>query len=586
MLKTAKIIGLNSDQEAALALVCPVLPLTLFLILYCKTDDAFSKIKQALIEAEELFFASGKANSEKIVEVKDQIKSSLADVLNLQLLLAVAEEKEDGGRVFYLLIEGDGLIAKLQRRGQTSDLIKLAQGELVSGFLKSSDRLVMGTKGVEEVLGQDFKKLFELPIDNLEEEVGLFLPQDQVLPLAGVVLEEIEEVEEFLGDGFSGIHKVGLSNLSKAAGNFFPRSKKSLAVIAITVFLFLAGGYFFWQKGQEEKRRTDDFQTAFLNAQKEYDKVFVEKEGDQQKALESLESARNFLEEALKIKNDDKEALKLKQAITDIEPSVLKIYSVPEPALWLDLGLVKKGFTGAKWSFSLGEMLILDPALKVLLKINLQNKSPQILAGEEKLGEAKFAALNGEISWVYSLDKGVVRVEGDISKAVIKKDKEWGEIEDIYGFAGNAYLLDKINNEVWKYLPIEAGYSDKRGYFKEGSRLNLSNVLRMQIDGSVWFLRQNGEILKFTQGAADHFSLSDLDKGIKGPKSFFISDKTENLYILDSGNKRLVVVDKKGVYLSQYYGEKFGDFTDLLVDEGNKKVYFLEGSKIYWIELK
>ena len=109
---------------------------------------------------------------------------------------------------------------------------------------------------------------------------------------------------------------------------------------------------------------------------------------------------------------------------------------------------------------------------------------------------------------------------------------------------------------------------------------------RSRFDSSIWVLKRNGEILKFTQGSPDFFSLSGLDKPVRDPKSFYVSDTTDDLYLLDSGNNRLLVMDKKGVYKAQYQSDKFGSLSDLVVDEKRKKAYLLDGSKIYVMELK
>ncbi|MDO8638142.1 MAG: hypothetical protein Q7R43_01090 [Candidatus Daviesbacteria bacterium] len=244
-------------------------------------------------------------------------------------------------------------------------------------------------------------------------------------------------------------------------------------------------------------------------------------------------------------------------------------------------------------------MLILDTKKKNLVSINLETKAQQVLAGEDKLGEAQLASLNGNNVWVYSEDKGLIKTglkEATLS-AVVKPDKEWGKITDIVGFSNNVYLLNNpstgstsslqaSSGQIWKYVPIEKGYSDKFAYFKSGIKVDLSDIKRMQIDSSIWFLKQNGDILKFTQGAADFFTISSLDKDFNNPRSFFTDDSVDNIYVLDSGNSRIVVLDKKGVYKAQYQGEKFSGVDDLVVDEKGKKIYLLAESKIYQIELK
>jgi len=58
------------------------------------------------------------------------------------------------------------------------------------------------------------------------------------------------------------------------------------------------------------------------------------------------------------------------------------------------------------------------------------------------------------------------------------------------------------------------------------------------------------------------------------------------LYVLDSGNSRLLILTKTGSYKGQITGVKFATATDLVVDEKGKKVYFLEGSKIFQVDLK
>ena len=135
-------------------------------------------------------------------------------------------------------------------------------------------------------------------------------------------------------------------------------------------------------------------------------------------------------------------------------------------------------------------------------------------------------------------------------------------------------------------MPTSGGYSDKREYLSKGTKVDFSSALRMQIESSVYVLKAGGEILRFTKGDKDNFSLGGLDKGVKDPKSFFVSSDTDNLYLLDSGNSRLLILTKTGSYKGQMSGAKFATATDLAVDEIGKKVYLLDGSKIYSADLK
>lgn len=537
MLKTAKIVGLNSDTEAALALASGG-GLGLFAVVTCAADDAFSRARQALAEAEETFFSSDQTISVRLGETLEIVKKSLSDTENLQVLLAAVTEDQESN-VLYLLGEGESLRGYLVRSGKENDLFGKSCGQIVSGVLEPGDRVILATKSLLEFLG-DSHILEGIPINILEDEINANLPEAENYPVAAIVLETEGKVKEDPEEILPIPQSPKSFNLpSKMA---LP-SKKVLTFLGAGVLVLTVLGLGFFVKQRQEagvaKIKLQEQKTPGLSGQ------------------------------------------------GSVNPAeARKVFSVNDIPLWLDLSLIKDGFTVKRLSLSLGKLLVLDDKQKTLVNIGLKNKSHQILAGEEKLGEAQIVSLNGDLAWVLSEDKGLLRVMEDKKALVVTKpDKEWGEIAELFGFARNAYLLDK-GGQVWKYVPVEAGYSDKIKYFKEGVRVDFSQVKRMQIDSSVWVLKDNGEILKFTQGVPDYFSLSGLDKGIKDARSFFISDETENLYILDSGNNRLVVVDKKGAYVSQYQGDKFGLFEDLVVDEGGKKVYLLDEGKIFQMELK
>ena len=58
------------------------------------------------------------------------------------------------------------------------------------------------------------------------------------------------------------------------------------------------------------------------------------------------------------------------------------------------------------------------------------------------------------------------------------------------------------------------------------------------------------------------------------------------IYILDSGNKRVVAVDKDGYIYQQYSSPLFDDLKDFVVLEKEKKIYVLNGSIIYGIAMQ
>ncbi len=612
MLKTAKIIGLNSDTDAAITLVAEQ-PLNsfgakpqklhLFIIISASLEDAFTRTRQALSEAENIFYSSELAIADRVSETEKSIKNSLQDSSQLNILFAATQE-EVADTFFYFLGQSGNLEAHLVREGKRTDLCELSEGQVISGIIKDGDRIMMATKTLDKILQDNLQGLEKIGIEMLEDEIASKLPEAENYPVAAIVVEkekvvlpEVGTAKEEIVEQLSGPSQesgVKTKAFFKAATNWvkaritglIPRSKRALALIGVVllVLVLISVGVGYKNKKSEEQASTRN--NYLQEATDEYNKAQSLKDSDTKEAINSLNKAKVSLDQIDKFDPNNREAKELKNRIEESLPDITKIYPVNDFPVWLDLDLIKKGFSAQALSLSAGDLLILDPEKKNLVNINLLNKSQNPLAGLDKIGEALFASINGDVAMVFSKDKGVLRVDTTNAKltVVAKPDTGVGVIKDLFAFAGNVYLLDSTKNQIWKYLPIQNGYSDKREYLKTST--NLIDANKLQIDSSVWILRKNLEILKFTQGVADNFAYAGLDKSIKEISSFFVSSDTENIYIIDKGNNRLLVLDKTGNYKSEYSSDKFSTFTDLVVDEAKKQVYLLGGSKIFSMDLK
>lgn len=598
MLKTAKIVGLNSDTDAAIALVAYQQNLYLFIIISSSLDDAFTRTRQTLSDAEAAFYSSSLTMTDRVLESYHGIKDSLKDALELNILISATQE-ESTDTFFYLLGQSGVLEAYLVRENKRTDLCSLSEGQVVSGIIKEGDRIMMCTKTLDKILQDDLMGLERIEIENLEDEIASKLPEAENYPVAAIVVEkekivskeELKETAEikYEPEQFSE-SSVKAKALFRSLSKLIPRSKRGMATIGaillIIVIIVLISGY----KNQKQSENSLQINNYLKTATDEFNKAITLKDSNTSDAVASLNNSKVALEQLLKIDPENNQAKDLKNKIEAISPEISKTIIVSDFPVWLDLNLIKQNFITQAISQSAGNLLLLDNKNKSLVKINLSTKSQASLAGSDKIGNATLASLNGNMAFVYSPDKGILRVDSGSNVSVVTKiDPDWGQVTDLYAFGGNVYLFDKggvasPSAQVWKYLPTEAGYSDKREYFK--GKPNLSDGIRMQIDSSIWILKSKIEIEKFTQGVADFFSYANLDKPIKEISAFFVSSDTESLYLIDKGNNRLIVMDKKGNYQAQYTSDKFAIFSDFVVDEEGKKVYLLDGSKIYSMDLR
>lgn len=595
-LKIAQVVGLNTDQKAAQVISSIRDSENAFLaVLELSCDDAFTKGRSALSELEDYYFEFEGGAADKLNATFKEASKKFSPQDSFDLCLAAIS-----GKILYLIGKGQ-VEVYLKRADHLSPLLSVGvPSQLISGFLKMGDRLLFSTKSLVTFLGADLEKSLKMPLETFEEEVGSRIGTSELEDqgLAGLTLEiEVEEKEPAIPSLPEDV-ETAPALIKSVLGKFrqllwrwrvyFPTSGRGRLILAIILIIIIALGALLQYKASRDQQKLAQFNQALAAAKDDFNGAKGLATLNPIEAKNKLEAAKDKVNRALSLKPQNSDAQNLKKQIEQDSSSILQQSSVSEFPLFLDMNLVKKNFKATQMSLSKEKLLLLDPAVKTLVVVDVAKKSNQILAGSEQLGDGSFASLNGGLAFVYSKDKGVLRVDVGSQKltTVSKKDDGWGNILDITGFASNIYLLDLSKNMIWKYLPTSEGYSDKREYLIKDTKVDFVNVIRMQIESSVYVLKKDGQILRFTRGEKDNFSLGGLDKGVKDPKSFFVSSDTDNLYVLDSGNSRLLILTKTGAYKGQISGEKFAQASDLVVDEKGKKVYLLDGSKIYSVDLK
>ena len=618
-IRVAQVVGLNTDQKAAQVISSVREEEAVFAVLLLSCDDAFTKGRLALSELSDFYFEFEGSPAEKLEAIFEEAKKKFESVGKFDLLISCIS-----GKVLYLIGQGD-VCAHLKRSNSLSSLLGVgAPSQIISGFLQPGDRALLSTSSLITFLGEELEHSLNLPIDAFEEEISSQIAkpgsEEEAQPsLAGLAIlveadgeEEIKEdidiealpkeEEQYEADiqrdqspaPFAKIvpflKKISkkVSSFFPKVSSFFPKGGRGRLILALLLIVIIASGVGLKYKDSRDNEKAAEFTQNLQAARDEFAAAKGLSSLNPTEAKNKLDSAKQKVGKALVLNPKSQEAKDLQKQIEDQSSSILQESKASTFPTFLDLELIKKEFKASTLSLSAGKLLLLDPDTKTLVYISLEKKSQDIVAGKDNLGEAKHASLNGSLAFIYSDDKGLLRVDSTNKKVteVAKKDEEWGEIADTVGFAGNIYLLDVRKNQIWKYLPTIEGYSDKREYLSENTKVDFKEALRMQIESSVYILKKGGEILRFTRGDKDHFSIGGLDKGIKDPKSFFVSSDTENLYVLDSGNSRVLILTKIGEYKGQITGDKFGTASDLAVDEKGKKVYLLEGSKIYSVDLK
>lgn len=297
---------------------------------------------------------------------------------------------------------------------------------------------------------------------------------------------------------------------------------------------------------------------------------------------------------------------KTQQIFTEIYTSAKKDYEGAEGIVSLNKNLARDGFLSAQKKLLAGkdalpngsseQQQVLDLLKKIEQQLEItsgsQNASVTEAATDDSILLAKRKSQKDILAITQTNDNlyittttGVTKLDkgNDKTTEIIKNNDDWKEVVGIGAYLGNVYLLDK-KNAVMKYIANGNSFT-KATYFPNDATPDVSQAVHMAIDGSVWLLFTDGTISKFTKGKADTFKITGLEKPLSSPTKIFTNGDTDLLYVLDTGNNRLVTIKKDGTYQAQYAADIIRSTTDFDVNENDKKIYFLANNKIYELSL-
>ena len=153
-------------------------------------------------------------------------------------------------------------------------------------------------------------------------------------------------------------------------------------------------------------------------------------------------------------------------------------------------------------------------------------------------------------------------------------------------FGGRLYVLDADANQIWRYDPRDDTYPGQPNrYFVTSPRRSLVDALDMAIDGNIYVLYEDGEILQYLQGEHQPgFEVHGLpDDDLEAVAIALDPDGNSGLvYVADAGNKRVVVLGSDGAFRAQLRAdEPFDALETLAVDEAAKRLYVVSDGWLY-----
>ncbi|MDI6857710.1 MAG: hypothetical protein QME71_05290 [Dehalococcoidia bacterium] len=314
-------------------------------------------------------------------------------------------------------------------------------------------------------------------------------------------------------------------------------------------------------------------------------------------AATSLDEKRALLEEAEAIlagaEGGDSESAELQDLRLDVAEALAEIdsvYEINDARLLADLGE-----TGAdvKALAAGGDALYaLDAKNGRALKLPLSGETAEaevILTEGDFVGVLK-AARPAFMTWCPDADGGQLLVldserhlfsfpAARAPQPMQLRDPEsLGTIKGLACDGGALYVLDTDAGRVWRYLSTEGGFASEPTLAAAGEQTE--NAIDIAVsDGDVYLLMRDGTIRRFSDGAEKPFVIASPAAQLKSPSSLVATG--QGLLVVDSGNRRIVLLALDGRFERQFTGSHLGEPRAVAVDEVGGRLYVLDGNAVY-----
>lgn len=540
--------------------------------------------------------------------IADAIMSD--DVVSIILLVPV-------GTTLYLVSRGVGRVY-LKREHQLAQLLEGEQA--LSGDVRHGDTVIAATSGFISVLTQEeiagvfdhsapaevaeklTIRLHEHPggeggaalifqvnaaMQNTQEDAAPETAEEMLSP-AGVrrtiVLSRVKAIGRKVMTVRQRASARRLLIRMRASRVFTPRSALVYAVLAVFLVSVTLGIRRQMMTSQSKYAET------LVAAQHSFDEGMALFDLNPVKGRERLTTARDLLAPIISKKLRSQEARKAKDLYDEAVENLTRAMRVTRvtPELYFDMSLLKNGATATDMSLFENTIGVVDTPGKTVYTVGAPSKNGSIVGGGEPFAVGLHIAAYGDKLYVWT-PQGIHQIRLSDQKtvpAIIPPSPEWGTIMDMAAFGGNLYLLDTGKSRIWKYVATEKGFSPLFEYLNPDTLPDLSRTTNLAIDGSVWLGTSTGNILRFTSGKENSYLPQGADMPMGRQLKVYTHNEAKMVYILDSEQRRVVVYDKDGLYISQYVWDTTFVATGLVVSESLGKLLLLADGKIYSIDLK
>ncbi len=382
--------------------------------------------------------------------------------------------------------------------------------------------------------------------------------------------------------------KDKISKLFKA-GKHLPKTTQYLmagAIIAVLVLIFAVTSLSKSHKSSVEQNAFDEQVVKIEDSIERATGAMIYKDENQARTL--YKNAEDLIATLL-VNTPEKEQVVtgLKNNIELSMDELRHIRTIPNPAFLGDLSGFGEGVVGKSLLKAGTEVIALasnnkayslDKAQKIFKSASQDSAVPDtIISATEEDGTIYILNDKNKV-FSFNSEEGVFKDTG------IGGNDAW---VDLVAYANRLYLLQPpegdSKGQIVRFNKTSSGFSSGSDWISSRTS-SLSNATALTIDGSLFVLKKDGQIVRFLSGAEVGWNNEAIDPPLTKATKLWTNTDSDFIYAIEPISKRIIVYNKSnGTFVVQYKSEAFSEMTDILVDETDYTIYILSGSKLYSI---
>ncbi len=559
-----------------------------------KKTNEFSHLVGGIINPQDIFFISTSNFFDYFSLEKTQgilIKNPPASASKIFLNL-LQEQKEQISLAGLIIKNETDLFSASPEITKLSEPKKVPSPTRIQTKQKKQEKKPKMTDQTQKIMPAKVvveKKEIALPKELLIEKQDLtILEQPKRTNLSKILIKNFS----FLRSFFNNFWRFLRANKLMAKFNQLPLGEKILIVFSLILIVIFIGSLINFSRQAREKEMVQNYNLALTEVQTKINDLKASLiYGNEKKAKELIANIEILLKNLpQKTKKQKNVYNSLSQELNEEINKLYHLSNLIEVKSLIDTAKISPEIKLVSLVSINGDLYGFDNSSNVIYKINFEKKDLERVAELSQTTSPVFKILAPDKDSLFFIKKtgeaALLNVPlKKIFSATIVSPRKNRTLDEALIYADRLYILEKNSNQIYKYNKTSAGYKDESAWIKE-KNIDLTKSVSFAADGNIYILNTDGKILKFYKGTLLSFNQEEIWPTMETPTKISTWFEAKNLYILEPKNKRLVIFDKNGKLIKQFYSEKFTDLKDFVVNEKENKIWVLNKTQIVEIDIQ